>query len=566
MSVLRRCTIENIGLIARTEFTLSDGLTVFTGETGSGKTMLLSALQLALGERASPDLVGRDGPSARVALEIEPDAALRSRLIEEAFPIEGDEDAVFVRELQREGKSSARINGRPATAAQLRAYGELLVDFVGQHEQQRLLSAPYHGELLDRFAGDATVAQRDHVGSLHRELTKLGEDVRTLDESSGRALAEAEFARFAASEIQAARLSESEESELRERRAFLANAERIAESLHRAHEALAGGETSAADALGMASAALASVSKLGHSLGLLGERAAALQSDATELALAVTRAVQLAEFNPAELDEISARLDAVERLKKKYGATVADVIAAGDRFAAQARAYDARDEQREALRRRQGDCATELTAAATALTALRQAAAATLEERVAGELTALGMKHARFAVLLEPLEAAGPRGREQIIFALAPNRGEELRPIAAAASGGELSRVLLALVVVMSDRRDRASLVFDEIDAGIGGATAQAVALRLGALARIAQVLCITHLAQIASWADAHIALRKRELRAGTRIDAAVLEPGEVRGEIARMLSGKATGVALDHAETLLRDVGRQKKPALRTA
>jgi DNA repair protein RecN (Recombination protein N) len=212
------------------------------------------------------------------------------------------------------------------------------------------------------------------------------------------------------------------------------------------------------------------------------------------------------------------------------------------------------------------ECATVLEADAGRLTQLRVEAARRLEQRIAAELGALGMKHARFAVHLEAHDALGPRGCERIVFALAPNRGEEPRPLSRAASGGELSRVLLAMIVVLAGRGDGASFVFDEIDAGIGGATASAVGLRLGALARESQVLCVTHLAQIASWADAHVALRKRETRAGTRIEAVALERDEIRQEVARMLSGDATRVALDHADSLLREVRSRKGPRLKTA
>jgi DNA repair protein RecN (Recombination protein N) len=563
---LRRCTIEDVGLIARAELAFSDGLTVFSGETGSGKTMLLGALKLALGERASPDLVARGAAAARVTLEIEPDDALRARFAGDGFDLEPDEDAIFVRELQRGGKSSARINGRPATAAQLRGYGEALVDFVGQHEQQRLLSGTYQTDLLDRFAGSEALELRERIATGYARAAELEVRLREFEEHAGRALAEAEFARFAAAEIAEAHLSEAEEGDLRERRAYLQNAERIAGALRGAREALVENEGAASETLGAVAASLAGIARYAEPLARLAERATALQSDATDLAIALVRESDRTGFDPAENEQIGERLDAIARLQKKYGDSIAAVLAAGEGFAATAAAYDARDERSARLRGEHAECCARLDADAERLGALRAKAARRLEERIAAELAALAMKHARFSVLLQRGDAIGPRGRERVEFLLAPNRGEEPRSLARAASGGELSRVLLALIVVLANRTDGAALVFDEIDAGIGGATANAVALRLGALAGVTQVLCVTHLAQIASWADLHVALRKREARGATRIDAFTLGSEEILEEIARMLSGSTTAVALEHAEALVRAVRSQKRPALRTA
>ena len=566
MTRLRRCTIENVGLIARAEVDIGDGLTVFTGETGSGKTMLLDSLQLALGERASPDTIARGATVARVTLEVEADAGLRERFGADGFALDADEDAILSREIQRAGKSAARVNGRPATVAQLRAYGETLVDVVGQHEHQRLLSAAYQCDVLDRYGGDEALATRDRVAAAHARAAELDAALHAHEEHEGRALAEAEFARFAAGEIAAAQVSAAEEAELRERRAYLMNAERIAEALRGARDALGDGDGGASDGLGAAMARLAAVARYGGALEALSGRASTLQSDAMELAVAVTRELERTEFDAAGAEETGARLDLIERLKKKYGGTVSGVLAAGERFAALAEAYDARDEERSAMRAERDAAVGRLGADAAALTALRTAAARELGGRVRAELAMLGMKNARFEVTFEPLDEPGPRGRERVEFALAANRGEPLRPLARAASGGELSRVLLALVVVLADRREPTALVFDEIDAGIGGATADAVGERLSALARSAQVLCITHLAQIAAWADTHVALRKRETRGGTRIEATALDQGEIAEEVARMLSGSSAGVAREHADVLLREARAHKAPRLRSA
>lgn len=557
---LQRLEIEDFGLIANAALEFAGGFTVCSGETGSGKTMLLGALGFVLGERASADIVRGGASRARVTLEVDADPTLRTSLASAGFEIDEGEPAILTREMLANGKSSARINGRPATAAQLRESGELLVDLIGQHEQQRLLSRAYQLDVLDRFAGPKALDARGRVAEAHARAAALERELAEVRENSGRWLAEVEFARYALAEIDEAKLEPGEDERLRERRDYVANIERIAAALGQASAALSGNEGGAVEALGSAAATLAGLARYGAELARLAETLAALQSDATDVAVRIAREAESSEFDPAELESLGERLDAIERLKKKYGASIELLFEARARFAENVERYAARDE-------RQAELATALSAAredlerhANALGELRASAARELEAAIAAELADLAMPAARFEVALENLPAIGPQGREQADFALSPNPGEPLRPLMRAASGGELSRVLLALVVVLADRRERTALVFDEIDAGVGGTTANAVAQRLGSLARGAQVLCVTHLAQIASWADRHYALVKHETKDTTTIELVELtEHGAVLDELARMLSGTVAAVAIDHAGTLLRDVRRRK-------
>jgi len=340
----------------------------------------------------------------------------------------------------------------------------------------------------------------------------------------------------------------------RERRDYLANVERIEAALARAHDALSG-EGAAIEALGSAAGVLAGIARYAPELAALAASLAALQSEASEAAVAVARERDRSEFDPNELEALTARLDLIERLKKKYGGSIASVAAARERFTETIARESSRDERSAELREKLAAARATLARAGAALGSLRAGAARLLEARVGFELAGLAMPAARFGVLLEPLPEAGPSGAESVEFALAPNAGEPLRPLARAASGGELSRVLLAIVVVLAAERDRTALVFDEIDAGVGGATATAVGLRIGALARVAQILCVTHLAQIAVWADRTYALRKREAQGTTVIEVVALEDERsVLEEIARMLSGSAAGVAIEHAQSLVRE------------
>ncbi|MGH7728711.1 MAG: DNA repair protein RecN, partial [Vulcanimicrobiaceae bacterium] len=307
-------------------------------------------------------------------------------------------------------------------------------------------------------------------------------------------------------------------------------------------------------ALGAAQTALAAVAHLGGPLAGLARQLAAQQSELGEAAQALARELESIDGDPAELDALEARLDALERLKRRYGGTLAAVLAERERAAAML-AEEGDDQGRErALARALAEERAALANAASRLRRLRESAARRLESALEEELAQLALPAARFVVAFEPLETAGPGGSERANFLLAPNPGEPPRPLARAASGGELSRVLLALVVALAEVREPTTLTFDEIDAGIGGATALAVGERLGRLARDAQVLCVTHLAQIAVLADRHYALRKHVARAATTIEVVALDDRDARlSEIARMLSGSNAPVALDHAEALVR-------------
>jgi len=558
MSTLLRLSIENVGLIERAELELGEGLTVVTGETGSGKTMLLDALQLALGERADSDTVRTGTERARVALEIAPDAALRARLADGGFALADDDDLIVQREVLASGRSQARINGVPASASQLRDLAGTLVDVVSQHEAQRLLAPAYALDLVDRFGGADVLALRDDVHRLHGDMHTARLRLAALRDDDGRKAARAEFARFALGEIDAAAIEDDDEDErLRERRDLLTNAERILASLATATAALEE-DGAAVDALGAAETALLGLARYSERFAELASAAAALQSDANELAARIARERDAVELDPAELDAIGARLDALDSLKKKYGGSLAAVRAQRETYVAEIADVDDRDARIDAAQREADALAIALSERAAALGERRRAAADAIEEAVRGELAALAMPAAKLRVALERLDAIGPGGGERAELRFAANPGEPERALARVASGGELSRVLLALVVVVADRRERTALVFDEIDAGIGGATASAVGARLARLADGAQVVCVTHLAQIASCGDTHVALRKHVRGGVTTIDAAALS-GEARQvEIARMLSGDELGVALEHAAELISSAPRR--------
>jgi DNA repair protein RecN (Recombination protein N) len=545
--MLRRLEIAGFGLIARAEIDFAQGATIFTGETGSGKTMILGALAFVLGARANSG-------KANVTLCFDPSDALRSRFDADGFPLDPGEEAAIVREVNDAGKSSVRVNGRPSTAGYVRDIAGAIAEIVGQHEAQRLLAPAYHLELLDRFGGvagsEALTAVDEAFGArlaIERELQALRGDVR-------KANAAYDDARFAVDEIDGASLRADEDDRLTERRRYLDNVERIAVALRSAHESLGGDDVGASSALGAARAALGGIAEIHTDLHAMAESAAALQDEAAELATRISRELDETEFDAGELETINARLHVLDGLKRKYGATLADVLTHAEAARSTVAAFESRDKRTAELERALARAQGELEVTAAKLTSIRKASAEGLSHAVVAELQDLALASGRFEVGFEPLERIGSEGAESVEFRFSANVGEPLRPLNKAASGGELSRVLLALVVALAAIRDRAALVFDEIDAGIGGATATAVGSRIGRLATAEQVVCVTHLAQLATWADRHYLLEKHERKGTTTIGVREVSGDEARAaELARMLSGESHDVALEHARTLLR-------------
>jgi DNA repair protein RecN (Recombination protein N) len=559
--VLQRLTIEDFGLIARAEIAFAAGATMFTGETGSGKTMVLGAIGFVLGERAGAGAVRRGCRRAAVVLEFDASEPLRARFAADGFALDRDEEATISRELSESGKSTTRLNGRPATAGYLRELAAEIVDIAGQHEAQRLLSAAYHVELLDRFGGAAALAARDAVARAYEKRASLADELHLLGHDERRAREQLAFAQLSLAEIESAAPQPGEDRTLIERAHVMNNAGKIATALRGAQDALTGDQGSARDALGAAAAALSPIAAIGSQFAEICAASSALQSEIGELAARVAGELDGLEFNAAELDAVNARLDALETLKRKYGGSLEAVLQSVSEFRATTDLFEDADRRKAQLEHELQTASLQLERAAAELSSLRRAARERLKKAVERELKDLALASAHFDVHFRPLDAIGRAGAEDVEFLFAANKGERLQPLVRVASGGELSRVLLALVVVLAAARGRTALVFDEIDAGVGGTTATAVGVRLGRLAQDAQVVCVTHLAQIASWADAHYVLEKRETRAGTTIAVRpAAAEGDRAAELARMLSGETHDVAIKHARTLLKQAKERRE------
>ncbi len=561
--MLRELRVRNFAVVENIAVTFAPGLNVLTGETGAGKSILIDAILLVRGARAQTEIIRADAESATVEAVFEvTKGGQAAAVLEEAGLGADDSEVVIRRELTRAGRHRAFVNDSPVTVALLERLGDHLVDVHGQHEHQRLLEPARQLELLDRFADVEDLGER--VAGLFAKYTTAAVEVeRTRSADRDRAQRE-DLLRFQVGELDAARLRVGEEEELRPERRRLQHAERFAAGLAEATALLHDDPRAVASGLARAMRVLGDLGRLDPAFmtPLEGLEAARVHVEEALGELRRLRDGLLSE--PGRLEAIDDRLDALVRLKRKYGDSEQAML---DHRAAAAAELDrlARHEELLAAQERTlADLRTELVAAARALSERRAAGAGRLGAQAEKQMRALGMERATFRIELEqaPAEAVSARGLDRVEFRLSANPGEEPRPLARVASGGELSRTMLALEAVLA-RADRVpTLIFDEVDAGVGGRVASVVGQALARAADDRQVLCVTHLAPIAALARHHVLVAK-SVRAGrTRVAAEVLNGQDRVAEIARMLGGEAASTAaLGHARELLG--GRRRGPGV---
>src|SRR5712692_3068965 len=552
--MLRELRIRNLAVIEAVSVPFEAGLNVLTGETGAGKSILVDALLLVRGARAQSDAIRTEADVATVeaVFDVEGDGEV-ARVLESAGLATEDGELVIRRELARSGRHRAFVNDSPVTVAFLERLGDHLVDVHGQHEQQRLVEPSAQLELLDRFA--EAEALRASVGELHGGVrdaeAALADLRRTVRDTAQRE----DLLRFQLSELDGARLRAGEEEELRTEQRRLQHAERFTTGITEVTDMLRDDESSALARVARAAKILRDLGRLDPAFAAPAELldAGAAQVEEALLALRELRAAISSDSTAREA--IEDRLDVLTRLKRKYGDSVEAMLAFRQTAADELDRLARHDELLAAEEARLATAREEALAVAGELGAARRAAATRLSTLVQKEVRALGMERAVFEVGVEalPADQLSARGLERAEFRFGANPGEDVRPLARVASGGELSRIMLALEVVLA-RADRIpTMVFDEVDAGIGGRTAGVVAQKLAAVAERRQVLCVTHLAPIAAAAHHHVRVVK-SVRAGrTRATVGSLKADERVEEIARMLGGEPpTAAALGHARELL--------------
>jgi DNA repair protein RecN (Recombination protein N) len=550
--VLRELHISGLGVIDDLDLELHPGLNVLTGETGTGKTMVTVGLQLALGRRGGASLVRAGAPAAKVQARFDaPPAAANAGWAE-------DGEVLLARTVTAEGRSTARVSGQLAPVSALAELAGELVEVHGQHDGQRLLSTVAQTRFLDRYAGaehlDAVEALRVEHGRLRDARALLAE----LDERERDRERQMDLLAYQVREIEGASPRPGETEDLKLEAARLDHAGRLLERASSAEHALAA-EDGAADALGAASAELRTAGEVDPAAEELAMRAFELSASATELAVEVRTYRERLELDPARLQEVRERIGALDALQRKYGKGEEEVLAFLDRARESLDALAGVEQERERAAAGVAERTERVVSLATAVSQGRATAAPELTRALQEELGELGMQGASIEVTLVPNPELASGGAEHSAFVFSGGPGQPAQPLAKVASGGELSRTMLGCRSVLVDLDDVPTLIFDEVDAGIGGVAGVAVGRRLANLALARQVVVVTHLPQIASFADRHIRVRKD----GGTASIEVLDDAERVAELSRMLAGlPGSDAAAAHAEELLSEAGRTPRPS----
>jgi DNA repair protein RecN (Recombination protein N) len=566
--MLRELRIENFAIIHALELQFDSGLIILTGETGAGKSIVLDAVEILVGGRVDAAMIRADAPRALVEGVFRLDGAERATIhaiLEKEDLLDDPRYLVLSREIRREGRNVARVNGRTVNVGLLKSLGAALVDIHGQSEHLSLLNPRSHLGLLDRYAETASLRSRYH--ETYEALRAARSELDSLRKAQADSERRIELLTYQAEEIEAANLKPGEDERLRQERDRLANAETLATLARQALVLLDDGSsesTAITDLFGQVAQSLRALAKIDSSQTDRADRSDALLEELTDLARDLRDYLESIEFRPERLDEVEARLDTIASLKRKYGDTIEEIVTYAENARRELETITHATERIEALEKEETALLEKLASLGNALSQKRKEAAKTLGEKVEAELAALRMSQARFAVdfQIRPDEAGLPlpdgtraafdaSGMDKVEFLIAPNPGEGLKPLAKIASGGETSRLMLALKNVLAQADEIPTLIFDEIDQGIGGRVGLVVGEKLHALARRHQVFCVTHLPQLAAFGDEHWQVQKviENGRTLTRVEK--LEENERLLELAQMLGGVGEGTLRSAHEIL---------------
>lgn len=544
--------IENIAVIEEADIQFRPGFNALTGETGAGKSIVIDAMGAVLGGRTSRDLIRTGASKAFVSAEFSAVSDHLPGLVENGIAPDEDGNLLLQREMSGDGKNVCRANGRPITVAQLRQIGAELLNIHGQHDGAQLLDEEQHGVYLDRFGRteNALTVYRTEYDA----MVELKSQIRALQMDEAEKARRVDSLRFQIDELERAQLVAGEEEELAARRNILRNGEKFLSALTGADYCLFGDEdvAGAVSQLRDAEAAMSGVRTLGDDLAELYRRLGELRSEAYDLAETIRDKRVEFDFSPAELDAVESRSDQLYRLKKKYGATVEDMLEYLEKCRTELDAIETADDTLILLEQKLRKVEKAVRETGAELTRVRKEAANVLKERIQKELRDLDMNKVRFAIDFAEKEPAAD-GCDMIRFLMSANVGEDLRPIAKIASGGELARIMLALKNVLAEQEAIGTLVFDEVDTGVSGRAAQKVAEKLAQVSRHKQVLCVTHLPQLAAMADTHFIVEKGESNGRTYTRVVLLDRERRKAELARITGGsKVTDALLESAGELL--------------
>lgn len=549
--MLLNLVITNFAIIDRLEIEFGSGFNVLTGETGAGKSIIMDAFGLLLGDRARPDLVRAGVDEATVEALFDLSAAPKlQQLVADAGFSPGDE-LILRRIVSRAGRSRAFVNGSMATLGQLQPIAERLVTVCGQHEHQTLMQKDSHLDLLDGF-GRLDQPLQTYRGA-YQAYRLVSEQLASLTMAERERQQRLDLLRHQSREIGEAGLQPGEDEELAAERLLLQNAERLASVTQDGYDALYGADGAVCEVLGRLADELDSARSIDPQLGPPAEAVRQALYSLEDTAAQLRTSLGRMNFEPGRQEEVEARLALMAQLKRKYAPTIEELLALKEQHEAEIEQLENADAAHDALTRKQAELMESLHAAGQALSGARATAAQALSDAMVSELADLAMPGARFEARLLALAEPGAGGYERVEFFLAPNPGEGLMPLARIASGGELSRIMLALKRVAPGSMDVPTVIFDEVDAGIGGVTATAVGEKLHQVSRDSQVLCVTHLPQVAAVADRHYRVTKQETQGRTQTRLQLLDDDARVEEMARMLGGAhVTDRTRDHAREMI--------------
>lgn len=552
--------IENIAVIEQADITFEDGLTVLTGETGAGKSIIIDSVGAILGKRTSRDLV-RAGASKGFVSAIFTD--LPQELTEklQEYGLDGeDEDSLHIqRQLSEDGKTVCRINMKPVALSLLRELSPYLINIHGQHDGQKLMDDDYHIDFLDSFAEVGGIL--DEYQPLYHQLLSMKRQINALERSEQERLQRIDLLRFHVDEIEQAQLQAGEEESLTARKHFFDNVSRLAHALHRAHQLLDDEDAGVCTAIEQVSNTLTEIGDVAPAVQGLAERAEELKYMLSDLRDAIAQEQSHTEFSASEQEMVEERLDQIYRLEQKYGESIPEVLDYAARSREELEGLQSADEQRDELRAEYRLVLARAKELAQELSERRREAATRLEERIVSELAELDMAKVRLSVQVETGSKLTAHGLDTVAFLISVNPGEALKPLSKVASGGELSRVMLAVKNVLTAREPVGTLIFDEIDTGVSGRAAQKIAHKLVQIGTQKQTLCVTHLPQIAAMGDHHMLISKSVEGERTYTSVVPITDDVRTDEIARMLAGDAiTEKTRNNAQELLEAAAQARR------
>lgn len=552
--MLKALSIKNIAVIENVNIDFEKGFNILTGETGAGKSIIIDSLNLLKGERAQKNIIRNGETKARVDGVFEL-AEKEAAYIADLIGTDPEEEVIISREITVEGKGSIRINGVPVTQAMLKSAGERLITIHGQHDNTNLLSKKTHMGFLDSYGGEDVACAKNEYAVLHKEINRIRKIIESIDNDEKDSQRRAELLNFQIEEIDMSGIFVGEDDELEERKNIIENAYKIAAGTSKAYGALyEGGDMgqSAYDSLWTALKALEPLTRFDKSL----EEAYAALSDASDTISENARFLKNycddVESTSNELDDIETRLDDIQTLKIKYGSTIELILKKRYEMAEELDGINSSDERLQELKAELEKLLPQREKAAQKLTELRKAYGRKLSDEVSQSLSELCMPNVKFDTDFKPCDFRSD-GADEVEFLICTNAGEGLKPLAQIASGGELSRIMLAIKGVLADLEDSQLMIFDEVDTGVSGAAAQKIGEKLWKTSRYSQVICITHLPQIAAMADSHYLIEKRTDGERTRTSVNLLTGEERAKEVARTLGGtEITDAALNNAGELI--------------